>query len=67
MKEIDLLRALAEVAREADELRARAGASLREAVGRAADHGLTQKQIAAAIGRSQPEVSRLVRAYRARR
>lgn len=58
---------LARTGAEADELRARAGRSLREAVGKAADRGLTQKRIAQIIGRSQPEVSRLIRAYRAGR
>lgn len=63
----ELIKSLAAVAAEADRLRSRASRSLRDAVGRAADQGLTQKQIAAAIGRSQPEVSRLIRAYRAGR
>jgi uncharacterized protein len=63
----ELLESLATVAADADRLRARASASLREAVGRAADRGLTQSQIARAIGRSQPEVSRLVRTYRSTR
>lgn len=40
---------------------------LREAVGQAAAQGLTQQQIADAIGRSQPEVSRLLRTHRDRR
>jgi predicted nucleotidyltransferase len=65
--EREILESLASVAAEADQLRARASTSLREAVGRAADRGLTQKQIAQAIGRSQPEVSRLVNAYRSTR
>lgn len=64
--DVKLMESLAKIAAEADELRARASASLREAVGKAADQGLTQNQIARAIGRSQPEVSRLIRAYRAR-
>ncbi len=66
-EDAELLESLAKVAAEADRFRARASASLREAVGRAADRGLTQKQIAQAIGRSQPEVSRLLRAYRSTR
>lgn len=63
----EVLESLATVAAETDQLRARASAALREAVGKAADRGLTQKQIAHAIGRSQPEVSRLIKAYRANR
>ena len=63
----ELLASLARVAADTDRLRAQASTSLREAVGNAADRGLTQKQIAHAIGRSQPEVSRLIRAYRATR
>lgn len=60
----ELVERLRRVARDVDEVRARASASMREAVGEAADRGLTQVDIAHAIGRSQPEVSRLVRAYR---
>lgn len=52
---------LAQVAREADELIARGRAQLVGAVRQAAASGLTQAQIAAQIGRSQPEVSRLLR------
>lgn len=66
-EEADLLAALAEVAAQVDRQRAEASAMLRQAVGQAADRGLTQKQIAHAIGRSQPEVSRLIKAYRARK
>lgn len=51
---------LAEVARRADDLVARGRAELVRAVRQAAAAGLTQAQIAAAIGRSQPEVSRLL-------
>jgi predicted nucleotidyltransferase len=58
---------LARIAAESDELRARAGKSLRDAVGQAADRGFTQQRIAQIVGRSQPEVSRLIRAYRAGR
>jgi predicted nucleotidyltransferase len=65
--EAELSQSLARVAAEADRLRAKAGAMLREAVGQAAEQGLTQRQIADATGRSQPEVSRLLRAYRDRR
>jgi uncharacterized protein len=63
----DLMASLAKVSAEADRLRIRASNQLRDAVGRAADHGLTQKQIAHAVGRSQPEVSRLIKAYRTNR
>jgi predicted nucleotidyltransferase len=66
-RDAEFMEWLATVAAEADELRARAGRSLREAVGQAADRGFTQKQIAQIVGRSQPEVSRLIRAYRAGR
>lgn len=52
---------LAEVARHADEVTARARADLVRAVREAAAQGLTQTQIAEQIGRSQPEVSRLLR------
>ena len=65
--DVELMESLARVAAETDQLRVRASTALREAVGKAADQGLTQKQIAHAIGRSQPEVSRLIRAYRAAR
>lgn len=62
-----MLASLAKVAAEVDRQRAEASEMLRQAVGQATDRGLTQKQIAHAIGRSQPEVSRLIKAYRARR
>ena len=52
---------LAEVARRTDHTVAHARANLVRAVRRAAAEGMTQSQIAAAIGRSQPEVSRLLR------
>lgn len=51
---------LAEVARHADHQIARARAELVRAVRQAAAAGKTQAQIAAEIGRSQPEVSRLL-------
>lgn len=52
---------LAEVARACDASVAEARAQLVRAVRQAAAEGMTQTQIAAAIGRSQPEVSRLLR------
>ena len=52
---------LAEVARVCDASVAEARAQLVRAVRQAAAEGMTQTQIAAAIGRSQPEVSRLLR------
>ncbi len=51
---------LAEVARRTDHTVAQARAELVRAVRQAAADGMTQAQIAAAIGRSQPEVSRLL-------
>ncbi|MEO7753904.1 MAG: nucleotidyltransferase domain-containing protein [Terracoccus sp.] len=52
---------LAQVARRSDQAVARARAELVSTVRRAAAEGLTQAQIAREIGRSQPEVSRLLR------
>lgn len=52
---------LAEVARRTDESTARARSELVAAVRQAAAQGMTQTQIAGQIGRSQPEVSRLLR------
>ena len=51
---------LSEVARRCDESISRARAELVRAVRRAAADGMTQTEIATAIGRSQPEVSRLL-------
>lgn len=51
---------LAEAARHADHLIAQGRAELIRAVRQAAAAGKTQAQIAAEIGRSQPEVSRLL-------
>jgi len=51
---------LAEIARRCDEAVENARAELVRAVRAAAASGLTQSQIAAQIGRSQPEVSRLL-------
>ncbi len=67
LDESELSQSLARIAAEADRLRAKAETMLREAVGQAAEQGLTQRQIADAIGRSHPEVSHLLRAYRDRR
>ena len=52
---------LAAVAHEADRTIQTARARLVSAVRQAAAEGMTQRQIATAIGRSQPEVSRLLR------
>ena len=51
---------LAEVARRTDATVAQARAELVRAVRQAAASGMTQTQISAEIGRSQPEVSRLL-------
>jgi len=51
---------LAVVAQHADDVIARARAELVRAVRSAAASGMTQAEIAAEIGRSQPEVSRLL-------
>lgn len=51
---------LAEVARSADRAAAQARTALVQAVREAAKSGMSQTQIAAEIGRSQPEVSRLL-------
>lgn len=52
---------LAEVAHRTDDAVAQARAELVRAVRQAAAAGMTQTQIASEIGRSQPEVSRLLR------
>jgi predicted nucleotidyltransferase len=52
---------LGEVARHTDRVTAQARADLVRAVREAAANGMTQTQIARRIGRSQPEVSRLLR------
>ena len=56
-----MVRTLAQVARDSDALVERARAELVAAVRAAAASGMTQAQIAAEVGRSQPEVSRLLR------
>ncbi|MGC5627765.1 nucleotidyltransferase family protein [Georgenia sp. Z1344] len=52
---------LAELARASDETVARARRELVDGVRRAAARGMSQRAIAREIGRSQPEVSRLLR------
>ncbi|WP_217617089.1 nucleotidyltransferase domain-containing protein [Cellulomonas sp. GbtcB1] len=52
---------LGEAAVRADRLRAEAARGLVLAVRQAADRGWSQRRIAAALGRSQPEVARLLR------
>lgn len=54
---------LKDVAQNADRIIADARAQLVRAVRQAANDGMTQSQIAAEIGRSQPEVSRLLRLH----
>lgn len=57
----DLLERLKDDARSADEMHVKSRALLTQAVRAGAAGGLTQREIAAAVGRSQPEVSRLLR------
>lgn len=52
---------LARIAREADDLHERSRRMLVDAVRDGRASGMSQREIAAAIGRSQPEVSRLLR------
>src|SRR6478752_3056709 len=52
---------LGEAATRADRLRAEASRALVLAARQAADLGWSQRRIAAALGRSQPEVARLLR------
>lgn len=54
-------RYLGEVRERADRLRAEAARSMLVATVQAAAHGWSQRQIGAAMGRSQPEVARLLR------
>lgn len=61
MSQIEELDRLASEAQQADELHERSRAMLVGAVRRGARAGLTQREIAQAVGRSQPEVSRLLR------
>lgn len=57
-----LLDYLDDVGEYTDRLRAEASRALTRAVRQAADFGWSQRRIAAAIGRSQPEVARLLKA-----
>lgn len=57
----DLVKRLEADARSAYELHVKSRALLTQAVRAGAAGGLTQREIAAAVGRSQPEVSRLLR------
>ncbi len=59
-RELDIHEAIRAEAHAADELRARARDQLVAAARRGACAGLTQRQIAEAMGRSQPEISRLL-------
>lgn len=61
MTDLGLAAKIAEIARLADEAMANARSDLVGAVRHAAREGMTQTEIAQAIGRSQPEVSRLLR------
>lgn len=61
-----LLEYLDDVNDYADRLREEASRALTRAVRQAADFGWSQRKIAAAVGRSQPEVARLLRATRPR-
>lgn len=61
MRKEDLLRSMGEAAEQADHLRAEARRLLTGAVRSGLSAGLSQREIAAAISRSQPEVSRLGR------
>lgn len=61
MSTSELLARIRDDARTADELRERSRRLLVEGARAGAAAGLTQKQISQAIGRSQPEVSRLLR------
>jgi uncharacterized protein len=61
-----LLEYLDDVNDYVDRLREEASRALTRAVRQAADFGWSQRKIAAAVGRSQPEVARLLRATRPR-
>jgi predicted nucleotidyltransferase/predicted XRE-type DNA-binding protein len=61
MEHEDVVRRLQTDGRTADELHARSRDLLISAARAGAAAGLTQREIAAALGRSQPEVSRLLR------
>ena len=57
----DLVRRLEAEAKAADQLHAQSRQLLTQAIRAGAAAGLTQREIASAVGRSQPEVSRLLR------
>jgi len=57
----DLVRRLEADAKAADQLHAQSRQLLTQAIRAGAAAGLTQREIASAVGRSQPEVSRLLR------
>lgn len=59
--ETRLKRELQKAARHSDELHRESRAVLVDAVRKGAAAGMTQRQIAACVGRSQPEVARLLR------
>lgn len=61
MSTTNLLDELREASRSADELHEQSRRTLVDAARAGAAAGLTQRQISEAIGRSQPEVSRLLR------
>jgi uncharacterized protein len=61
LPEVDVTAQLRDEARVADELHERSRQMLVGAARAGASAGLTQRQISEAIGRSQPEVSRLLR------
>jgi len=61
MTNVETVEQLRIAARTADDLHERSRATLTSAVRAGAAAGLTQRQIADAVGRSQPEVSRLLR------
>ena len=61
MREPSIIDRLRDDAHAADEMHARSREILRDAARLGQREGLTQRQIADALGRSQPEVSRLLR------
>jgi len=61
MSTVETIEQLRRAGRTANDLHGRSRATLTSAVRAGAVAGLTQRQIAEAVGRSQPEVSRLLR------